>query len=636
MAHSSTELPSNNPSVLVTGATGLIGRWLLARLCREGRSVGALVRGGEARRTELARFVSEHGGDPRHLTLIDGDLGEEEPFATAGSRLNDVRDVYHLAAAFKFGMEPAYARHVNVGGTLRVAAFAKTLPRLRRFIALGGYRATRLPDWLPDAGPLPSVLRDRLYREHGAYEASKLEAHLALGDFALEHALPLTSVHPSTVIGSSLTGETSQRTGLAETVERLWRGQMPALVGTAQTFVPIVCVDYLADFLASVPTNGATLGQDLCVLDSKTPNLPALVSHMADHLGVRAPRRIVSKGLVAALPEAMTGVEKETLTFLSDDRYDTRAAEEHAEHAELSMPEWEPAVQRWLDFLVSTRFLQQGSTQGHFVSCAGSQTYVEGDIEEADTLFLHGLPWDGESGRALADAMNENVLRPDLPGMGRSSSCDGSFDEWLDALLASRTRPIRIVAHSLSTGIALRFAKRWPERVRELVLVSPFFLQAPAPRWLRCPVVTSRLLRVGDAEAMSGRLLGEGVTSQAVVSAHAHLRRRGVSWNIAKALSKASQAEERTSLQEALRQSETPCCLIHGTNDAIELDHDVVTFAMEAAGHNPHVQKPRVVAQVIQEWRSVQTPAYVDPSGRRDAGLASSPVLGRPVDGFPT
>lgn len=626
MAHSRTALPSNNPSVLVTGATGLIGRWLLARLCREGRSVGALVRGGEGRRAELARFVSAHGGDPRHLTLIDGDLGEEEPFAVAGTRLDGVRVVYHLAAAFKFGMEPAYARHVNVGGALRVAAFAKTLPQLRRFIALGGYRATRLPDWLPNAAPLSSVLRDRLYKEHGAYEASKLEAHLELGEFAREHALPLTSVHPSTVIGSSLTGETSQRTGLAETVERLWSGQMPALVGTAQTFVPIVCVDYLADFLASVPSNAATLGQDLCVLDPETPNLPVLVSHMADHLGIRAPRRIVSKGLVAALPEAMSGVEKETLTFLSEDRYDTRAAEEHAEYAALSMPEWGAAVQRWLDFLVSTRFLQEDPTHGRFASCAGSQTYVEGDIEEADTLFLHGLPWDGESGRALADAMSERFLRPDLPGMGRSSSCEGSFDEWLDALLTSRTRPIRIVAHSLSTGIALRFAKRWPERVSELVLISPFFLQAPAPRWLRCPVLTSRLLRVGDDKAMSVRLLGEDVSSQAVLSAHAHLRRRGVSWNIAKALSEASRAEERASLQEVLRQNEMPCCLIHGTNDAVELSHDVVTFAIEAAGHNPHVQKPALVARVIQEWRS----------GRRDIGLASSRVFGRPADGLKT
>lgn len=329
MAHSPPASPSNNPAlgpidVLVTGGTGLIGRWLIAKLCRERRSVGALVRGGEERRGELASFVTDHGGDPRYLTLIDGDLGAEEPFVAAGDKLGSVRDIFHLAAAFKFGMEPSFARHINVGGTLRVARFAKTLPQLRRFVALGGYRATRLPAWLQAAAlPLPETLQARLYKECGAYEASKLEAHLVLGAFAKEHALPLTNVHPSTVIGSSLTGETSQKTGLAETVERLWHGKMPALVGTAKTFVPIVCVDYLADFLASVPANPIALGQDLCVLDPQTPDLPDLVMHMAAHLGVRAPRRILSKAFIGALPEALTGVEKETLTFLSEDRYDT-------------------------------------------------------------------------------------------------------------------------------------------------------------------------------------------------------------------------------------------------------------------------------------------------------------------------
>ncbi|MFK8003438.1 MAG: alpha/beta fold hydrolase [Polyangiales bacterium] len=610
MAQSPTAIPSNNPSVLVTGATGLIGRWLLARLSREGQGVAALVRGGEARRPELARFVSEHGGEPQQLTLIDGELGEEEPFAAAGGRLNDVRDVYHLAAAFQFGMKPAYAQHINVGGTLRVAAFAKTLPKLRRFVALGGYRATRLPDWLENS---ESRAFDRLYKEHGAYEASKLEAHLALQDFAQRHDLPLTSVHPSTVIGSSLTGETSQLTGLAEMVERLWRHQMPALVGTAQTFLPIVCVDYLADFLASVPANEATLGQDLCVLDSQTPNLPELIAHMAGHMGVRAPHRIVSKALVAALPEAITGVDKETLTFLSEDRYDTRSAEEHARQAGLQMPEWGLALERWIDFLVSTRFLQGESTRslqeapGRFVSCAGSQTYLKGDVEEAETLFLHGLPWDGESGRPLASAMNERLLRPDLPGMGRSSASTEPLDEWLAALLAPRTRPIRIVAHSLSTGIALRYANRWPDKVSELVLVSPFFLQAPAPLWLRCPAVTSGLLRFGDDAAMSRRLLSDELPPRAVTSAHAHLRRRGVSWTMAKALSEASSVQERSSLVKELHTLTSRWCVVHGALDPIKLEgfeEGIARAFVIDAGHNPHVQKPVDVARVIQRWRT--------------------------------
>lgn len=286
---------------------------------------------------------------------------------------------------------------------------------------------------------------------------------------------------------------------------------MPAMVGTAKTFVPIVCVDYLADFLASVPNNEATLGQDLCVLDTNTPDLPELVQHIATHLGVDAPQRMLSKRFISALPEAISGVEKETLTFLSEDRYDTRSAEEHAKSVGLEMPSWKPSLHRWIDYLIATRFLRDEAGSGHFVSAAGSQTYVEGDLTQADALFLHGLPWDGESGRGLTDAMQgESFARPDLPGMGRSSDSVRPLDEWLEELLASRSRPIRIIAHSLSCGVALRYALRQPQRVSELMLISPFFLQAPAPVWMRVPHVTSRLLRIGNAEALGARLLGEG------------------------------------------------------------------------------------------------------------------------------
>jgi pimeloyl-ACP methyl ester carboxylesterase len=517
---------------------------------------------------------------------------------------------------------------INVGGTLRVAELARTLPKLRRFVALGGYRATRLPAWFQDAPyPLSKTDQERLYKESGAYEASKLHAHRAIGAFAQEHHLPLTSVHPSTVIGSSTSGETNQLTGLADTAERLWQGRMPAMVGTEKTFIPIVCVDYLADFLASVPHNDATLGQDLCVLNSESPNLPGLVQEMAAHLGVRAPRRMLSKRFVSALPEAITGVEKETLTFLSEDRYNTRSAEEHANRAGLQMPDFGTSLHLWLDYLVATRFLKDEAGSGHFVSCAGSQTYVNGDLAQADTLFLHGLPWDGESGQGLSGAMGGETVRPDLPGMGRSSRSAKPLDEWLEELLASRSQPIRIVAHSLSSGVALRYALRRPERVSEVVLVSPFFLQAPAPKWMRCPSVTSRLLRTGNAEVLGSRLLGDESHSPAVTSAHTHLRRRGVSFTIAEALSHASQAEERASLLAALAETKTPLCLIHGAKDPLtsSVSHDV--FAVENTGHNPHVQNPEAVAKVIRQWRQ---------GAKRSLRSCSTPVASTPACPVPS
>ncbi|WP_394836019.1 SDR family oxidoreductase [Pendulispora rubella] len=348
--------------VLVTGGTGFVGRWLLAALTARGRRVAAVVRRAAARSEELADFVAAIGGDPQRLMLVEGDvqapsLGLEGAFA-------GVRDVFHVAGRYAFGMEAGEARRANVEGSLHAAEWALARPTLRRFVFVGGYRMTRpVPGLSRDAYPLREAEQSRLYRRHGAYEASKHESYLALQHFAKGRALLWTSVHPSSVIGDSRTGQTTQVLGLGDMVERLWRRKLPALVGTPRTFVPLVTVDYLASFLASVPERAETLGQELCVLDTATPPLPDLIRAVATHLGVSAPRLLLCAGLVRALPKALTGVEPETLSFLSEDRYDTAAAEAHATATGLEHPPLLTSVTRWCDYLVSTGFGTAASQQ---------------------------------------------------------------------------------------------------------------------------------------------------------------------------------------------------------------------------------------------------------------------------------
>jgi len=333
-----------------------------------------VARGGATRAAELAAFVAAHGGDPSRLALVDGDLGRDDLGLTPAVR--GVRDVFHLAAAFSFGMDAAAARATNVGGTERVATWAASQPGLRRFVHLGGYRATALPRWLAGTTyPLSERLRARLYASHGAYEASKLESYLAIR--ARAPGLPLTVVHPSTVIGAAATGETSQVTGLGETVARLWRGELPALVGTARTFVPLVTVDYLAELMATVPEHASLLGQELCVLDPSTPRLPLLVRAIAAHVGVAAPTRTLPRGLVARLPRALTGIDREALTFLVEDEYDTSSADAHAATVGLARPDLRAATERWATHLIATRFGEDPAAMtGRFVSTGGSRSYV--------------------------------------------------------------------------------------------------------------------------------------------------------------------------------------------------------------------------------------------------------------------
>ncbi|MBD0843400.1 SDR family oxidoreductase [Streptomyces sp. TRM68416] len=335
-------------STLVLGATGFTGRWLLLALLGRGVPVAAAVRGGSARDAGLRRWLRDHGADDRALVTVAADITRPCLGLTPADEelLGDVRDVFNTAALYRFGLTAEEARPVNADGARNVVHWSATRPRLRRLVHLSGYRVSqeaRLD------GP-------RLYAELGAYEASKTEGDAAVRLTAPQLGVPLTVVNPSSVIGHSATGEAGQYIGLAGIVEQLWTGRLPALPGSRRTFVPVVTVDYLAEFLASV----TELDQDPVhrhwVLDPATPCLPDLVALLADHLGVRAPRLTLPVGLIRRLPRTLTGADPETLGFLSEERYDTGSADRLARAAGLRHPPVEQALRHWASRLVADEF----------------------------------------------------------------------------------------------------------------------------------------------------------------------------------------------------------------------------------------------------------------------------------------
>ncbi|MGY0231683.1 SDR family oxidoreductase [Longispora urticae] len=413
-----------SPDSIVLGAAGFIGRSLVAELLDQGRHVAAAVRAGSAAR--LTDWLDERGADRTRLTVVTCDITLPDLGLPAG--LDEVRDVYNSAAAFAWGLTAEAAQRVNVTGALHVLDWAASRPALRRLVHITGYRA---------------ALKDN--SATGGYESSKLEADTALTARAGAAGVPLTIANPSSVIGPG------QYIGLADIVADLWRGKLPALPGGRDTFVPVVTVDYFARFLASLPGRAGTAGRSYTVLDDATPNLPDLVRMLAAHLGVPAPRFQVPVGLVRRLPRALTGVEPETLTFLSDDRYDTTAADAHARAVGLRMPPVEEALREWADHLVGSRFgAVPGAEEGGF----HDGMWLAGDREEPGHVLLHGVPVDGDSWAEVAGALGSRTLRADLPGLGRSAPGAGRDRSGRDrsAPQAPGTGPDRSAPQATGTG----------------------------------------------------------------------------------------------------------------------------------------------------------------------------------------
>ncbi len=594
----------------VAGATGLIGRWLLCELTRRGRVVAALVREATERAPELRAWVAAHDGVSERLIVMQGDLTEPELGLSSADedRLNQVCDVYNVAGQMAFGLSLEEARIVNVDGALGLAEWAEKRPHLRRLVHVSGYRVGADGSRIADV-PSPEEMLE-LVAASGAYEATKLEADRRLQALSLERGLPLTIVNPATVIGDSVTGEITQVFGLGDVIEQLWLGKLPALVGSPDTFVPVVAVDELAAVLAEVVQHDEAASRSYWALDPTTPPLPALIEQVGKRIGVSVPKVRLPVGLVRRLPRVLTGVEPESLSFLSEDRYDTDSYRAIREQANLSNTPATDVVNRWTDYLIASRFCRQKPHgRFEFTDLAGSRTLLQSQ-DNPEALLLHGLPLDATCWASVTELVSAPTALADLPGVGRSSPLPGrrfsweTWDDWMDLLLdrIADSQPITLVGHSFGCALAVRAAHRLPERISGVVAVSPFFLQ-PRPPWVvrssSLPVAVLRRASAQRLEKMSTPV-NSPQPADAYYAAAQNLRRRGVARHVSAALRAVSSSESRALLQAQLEDLQVPVRLVVGQHDPIQQPSSHPTFIIAGAGHNPHISHPAAVAEQIQ------------------------------------
>lgn len=417
-------------TALVFGASGFIGRWLTLELLRQHVTVIVAVRSSESH-AQLATWLRSHGADQKvdHVLV---DFGHESLGLNATDPgLVGVTEVYNVAGAYLFGMTIDHARAANVVSSERVVVLASRLPSLVRLVHLSGYRVGGQD---PDDTPWSAERIQSEYSRLGAYEASKVESDAVVQATASRLRVPWSIVNPATVIGDSVTGESEQILGIAGTIRDLWNGDLAALPGGEDTFVPVVTVDYLAAFMALLPPLPDTQGQSYWLLDDSTPALPLMLSMLANHLGVRTPRLRIPTRLLQIIPQWITKAHPETLSFLSSDRYPTSTATELAESHGLHHPDITDSLTRWADYLVAHRFGKKphSAFSVNFKYESGIRTFSIGE-NGATTIILPGLPVNADTWAETAILVDGRTV--DLPGLGMSSGNPIDWNHWLDSLI---------------------------------------------------------------------------------------------------------------------------------------------------------------------------------------------------------
>lgn len=349
----------------MTGISGLIGRWTAAALTRDGATIVAPLRNAGARSKDLLAWIADHDGDPARLMLVEGDLASADFLHQPSLRdhLDGITHIYSFAAAMAWGLSPDFAKRVNATAVREMIEWAKAQNALERFVHISGYlvtsprhRASISFDPAAFAGGNANIKRPlrRLYKQVGAYEASKLEADYLVRRAAFE-GLPVTILNPATVIGSAETGEIHQVFGIEGLIDGLKRGTLSAVPGTPQDWTPLVPINYVAEFSARVPMSETEPSTDYVLLNQGTPPLREMIAIIADELGVKAPTRHLPIWALRAILksgfEKRLGTPAETLPFINDYRFDTSSAEAAAARLAIAPSDIKQALRKTMRYV---------------------------------------------------------------------------------------------------------------------------------------------------------------------------------------------------------------------------------------------------------------------------------------------
>lgn len=271
------------PTVLLTGASGVLGRALLDELAGD-FDVVAL-----RHRSPI--------GDPR-VREAQGDLSEPGLGIDAGTRreIGEVDAVLHCAASTNWRLRPEKIRRTNQLGTEHAIEFARSsgAPLYHMSTAF----VARPPD---EDVPLTGVT---------AYVRSKIDAEEQVR--ASGH--PAVILRPSVVLGNSADGYISALQGIHKVVVATLKNELPVLPADPGSTIDCIPQDVVCRATGRVLRSGITEGEFWLTAGDAAPTLDSMVNDtilaVADELGLEttAPRLIPVEAVDRLLVPLMEGV----------------------------------------------------------------------------------------------------------------------------------------------------------------------------------------------------------------------------------------------------------------------------------------------------------------------------------------
>ncbi len=288
--------------VLLTGATGFVGHYVLAEMLRAGQRCVTLLRGPRARSmSRICRLLADLQVDAEgavadgKLAVLEGDLPDRLP-AAVPARLGKVAAIVHVAASIRFDADAKTGEpdRTNIEGTRRMLEWA-TQHGVREFHLVSTAYVCGIA-----RQPAAEAFSPQPPAFHNDYERSKWQAERLCMDWGRRTGGVVTIHRPSIVVGEHGSGRATKFDGLylsargAEALGRMYAADDPRrhslplrLRGRATDRQNIVPVDYVGAMIAAVVRRPSTHGRVYHLVNPAAPTNQLITDSINSFFNIR-------------------------------------------------------------------------------------------------------------------------------------------------------------------------------------------------------------------------------------------------------------------------------------------------------------------------------------------------------------
>lgn len=342
------------PSIFITGFPGFLGSELLPRVVlRTDHDAVCLVQPkfralAEERAQQLVKL---HPALANRIHMVEGDITQPLDHVD----VDDVREIYHLAAVYDLTVARELAMRVNVTGTTTVLDLAERAPRLDRMHYISTcYVSGRYPGVFTE----DDLEKGRDFNNY--YEETK---HLAEVEVRRRmDRIPVTTYRPAVVVGDSVTGATLKFDGLYFIIQWLMRqprlAVLPVVGRPSRHRFNCVPSDFAIGALTHLTGLTTGAGKTYAIADPAPATVDETIDILAEATNRKVLRVPLTKGIAKGALKYVPGVYRllripaEAVDyFVHPATYDTRHATAELDAAGIVAPPLRSYASRLVQFM---------------------------------------------------------------------------------------------------------------------------------------------------------------------------------------------------------------------------------------------------------------------------------------------